>query len=283
MFEVDLHMHTTASDGRLTPTQMIELLASKGLKYVSITDHDSTEGLAEAIRAARVHPEMTLIPGTELSTEGPKGEVHVLAYYVDPGDSELQRTLADFRQKREERGRLMVEKLTSLGMPITWERVRSFADGAVGRPHVARALLEKGYVSTVNEAFEKYLGRNGPAYVERDKLTTQEGIAIVVKAGALPVLAHPTYIEDLEGLLPSLREAGLVGMEVYYKGYERRQVEHLRNLADLYGLIPCGGSDYHAMHEAGEVEPGLVGPPRSTIERLAALKARGAAVKAPSA
>ena len=283
MFEVDLHLHTTFSDGRLTPTQMVDLVASRGLKYVSITDHDSTEGLTETLAAAGAHPGLTVIPGTELSTEGPKGEVHMLAYYVDPGDIELQRTLADFRKKREERGKLMVERLTGLGMPISWDRVLELADGgAVGRPHVARAMIERKYVATIQEAFDKYLGRKGPAYAERDKMTPQESIAIALKAGALPVLAHPTYIEDLDTLLPLLREAGLVGMEVYYKGYGRQQVDHLRRLADIYGLVPCGGSDYHANAETGEVEPGFVGPPRSTIERLAALKAKGSGAKAAS-
>lgn len=274
MFEVDLHLHTTFSDGRLTPTQLVNLLAAKGLEYAAITDHDSTEGLAEGLAAAAAHPGLTIIPGTELSTEGPGGEVHILAYYVDPRDAELQATLAGFRANRHKRGMTIVEKLAALGMPISWERVLEIANGgSVGRPHVAQAMMERGYVATVREAFDKYLGRHGPAYAERDKMTPQEAVAIALKAGALPVLAHPTYVEGLDSLLPSLRQAGLAGIEVYYKGYDRGQVERLRNMAQLYGLIPCGGSDYHANGEAGEVEPGLVGPPRSTIEKLAALRA----------
>lgn len=274
MFEVDLHLHTTFSDGRLTPTQLIDLLASRGLKYVAVTDHDSTEGLSEAFAAAAKHPEMTLIPGMELSTEAPGGECHILAYYLDPQDKDLQESLAGFRSNRDKRGRRIVDRLSELGMPVSWERVLEFSDGgSVGRPHVARAMMERGYVASTQEAFDRYLGRNGPAYAERDKMTPQEGVVLALKAGALPVLAHPTYVEGLDTLVPSLKEAGLVGIEVYYKGYDRKQVDMLRRIADLYSLIPCGGSDYHATGEAGEVAPGLVGPPPSTIKQLAALKA----------
>lgn len=283
-FEVDLHMHTTFSDGRLSPTQLVDLVASRGVKYASITDHDSTEGLSEALAAAQRHPGFTLIPGTELSTEGPGGEVHVLAYYVDPMDAELQQILAGFRAKRETRGRQILERLAALGMPLSWVRVLEFADGgSVGRPHVARAMIERKYVATIQEAFDKYLSRNGPAYAERDKMTPHEAVAIALKAGALPVLAHPTYVEGLDTLLPSLKEAGLVGLEVYYKGYGHRQVDALKHRAQQYDLIPCGGSDYHANGEAGEVEPGFVGPPRSTIERLAEMKAQRSQGNGPAA
>ncbi|MBF8299094.1 MAG: putative metal-dependent phosphoesterase family [Dehalococcoidia bacterium] len=275
MAEVDLHLHTTFSDGRLTPTQLIQLLASKDLKYVAVTDHDSTEGLPEALSAAKAFPAMTVIPGMELSTEAPGGECHILCYYVDPQDKELQQSLATFRGNRKDRGRLIVERLAALGMPVSWERVLALSDGgSVGRPHIARAMIERGYVATIQEAFDKYLGRNGPAYAERDKMTPQEGVALALKAGALPVLAHPTYVEGLDTLVPALKEAGLVGMEVYYKGYDQKQVGTLRRMAELYNLIPCGGSDYHATGEAGEVEPGLVGPPMSTMRRLEALKER---------
>ncbi len=275
MFEVDLHLHTTFSDGRLTPTQLIDLLASRGLKHVAVTDHDSTEGLAEAFAAAARHPELNLIPGMELSTEAPGGECHILAYYLDPQDKDLQQSLAGFRGNRENRGRRIVDRLTELGMPVSWDRVLEFSDGgSAGRPHIARAMMERGYVASTQEAFDKYLGRHGPAYAERDKMTPQEGVALALRAGALPVLAHPTYVDGLDTLVPSLKEAGLVGMEVYYTGYDRKQVGMLRRLADLHNRIPCGGSDFHATREAGEVEPGLVGPPLSTIKQLSALKAQ---------
>jgi predicted metal-dependent phosphoesterase TrpH len=273
MAEVDLHLHTTFSDGRLTPTQLIDLLASRGLRYISVTDHDSTEGLAEAARAAQAHPGLTLIPGTEISTDAPGGECHILAYFVDTQNEGFRKKLSTFREDRVRRGQEMVEKLASLGKHISWERVKEFAgDGSVGRPHVARALVERGYVATMAEAFDRYLGKGCPAYVERRKVTPEEGIALAREAGGLPVLAHPSYVEGLDALVPSLKEAGLVGMEVYYKGYDERQVRALKAMADLYGLVPCGGSDFHANGERDEVQPGRVGPPVSTIEKLAALR-----------
>ena len=274
MFEVDLHMHTTHSDGRLTPTQLVDLVASRGIKVFAITDHDSTEGLGEAFQAAAKYPVLTLIPGVEMSTDTSNSEVHILAYYVDPNDPAFQRSLARFRDARLDRGYRMVEKLAALGMPISFDRVLEFAQGgAVGRPHIARVMVEQGHVTSTQEAFDKYLGRDGPAYAEREKLTPEEAVAMALEVGALPVLAHPGVTKDLESVLPSLKQAGLVGMEVYYGGYDDKLVRSLESLAVQYDLIPCGGSDYHAMGHPGETEPGHAGPPLSTAERLAALRA----------
>ena len=171
MITVDLHMHTTASDGRLTPTELVNLANQKGLKTISITDHDSTEGLEEALLAAASFPELTIIPGIELSTDIPGDEIHMLAYFIKYQDPLVQETLKHFREGRLDRAKKMVEKLCDLGIEIEWERVQSIAgDASVGRPHIALALLEKGYISNTNEAFDKYIGRNGPAYAERKKL-----------------------------------------------------------------------------------------------------------------
>ena len=274
MFEVDLHMHTIHSDGRLTPTELIDLVASRGLKVVAITDHDSTEGLGEAFQAAAKYPGLTLIPGVEMSTDTSDSEVHVLAYYVDPNDHAFQQSLAGFRDARLDRGLRTAEKLAALGMPISFDRVLEFAQGgAVGRPHIARVMVEQGHVSSTQEAFDKYLGRDGPAYAEREKLKPEEAITMALEVGALPVLAHPGFINDLERTLPSLKQAGLVGMEVYYGGYDDKLVRSLKSLAVQYDLVPCGGTDYHAMGYPGEIEPGHGGPPMSTAERLAALRA----------
>ena len=281
MAEVDLHLHTTCSDGRLTPTQLVDLVASRGLKVVAITDHDSTEGLNEALDAAGKHPQLDLICGVEMSTDVPDGEIHILAYYVDRTDSDFQSTLTRFRESRLERGRGMVEKLSQLGMPISWERVLELAEGAVGRPHIALAMMEKGYVSSTQEAFASYLGRNGPAYVEREKLTPEEAVQLALQVGSLPVLAHPGDIVELERQIVAMKDAGLVGMEVYYGGYTAERVSFLLELARRYDLVPCGGSDYHAMGYANEVEPGSVGPPISTSQRLAGLKAEQVWRRAP--
>ena len=271
MADVDLHMHTTRSDGRLTPTELVELVASRGVKTFAITDHDTTEGLEEAAAAVAKHPDMTMIEGVELSTDIRGSEVHILCYFVDKSDERFQAKLAEFREGRYARGKGMVEKLTELGLPLSWDRVLEIAgDASVGRPHVARALIEAGYISTNQEAFDKYIGRDGPAYVEREKLTPEEAIALGVSNGAVAVLAHPVYVKGVEDVLPSMKEAGLKGMEVHYSTFSSQDEQRFKNLARAHGLIPCGGSDYHGIHD-DERLPGDAGPPQSSVEALRAL------------
>ncbi len=274
---VDLHLHTTASDGRLTPTELVHLLARQGLQVAAITDHDSTEGLAEAYEAAKAYPQLTLIPGIELSTDIPGTEVHVLAYFINYDNEDVQETLREFRQGRLHRAMGMVNKLRELGLEIEWQRVQEIAgDGAVGRPHVAQALLEGGYISEQKEAFTKYIGRNGPAYVERQKLTPREATELIIQWGGVPVLAHPSWVADLEPTLEDLKEAGLEGMEVYYAKYSEELIRELGETASRQGLLPCGGSDYHAVGNPGEPLPGSMGPPLEIAERLEELATKRA-------
>lgn len=273
---VDLHLHTTASDGRLTPAQLIALVAARGLRVIAVTDHDTTEGLPGAIEAARAYPPLTLIPGVELSTDVPGGEIHVLGYFVDRRNSDFEAFLARMRDSRVDRGRRMVEKLADLGMPVPWERVLELAQGgAVGRPHIAQAMVEKGYVASIQEAFNRYIGRNGPAYAEREKLTPEEAVRFLARTGALPVLAHPGEISDLDEVAAELKQAGLVGIEVHYNGYSPEQVDRLARVAAAHGLLPCGGTDYHALGHEGESEPGTAGPPMEVAERLLAMARAG--------
>ncbi len=268
-FTVDLHLHTTASDGTLTPTQLVKLLAENGLKLIAITDHDSLEGIPEAKAELVKHPGMTLIPGVEISADIDDSEVHVLGYHLDENNPELQKVLAHFRKGREGRGEKMVAKLNEMGFAITWERVVELAQGgAIARPHVARALLEKGYITELREAFDKYIGRGGPAYVSREKMSPADSVELISKFGGIPVLAHPTYTKDPESLVASLVPKGLAGMEVYYKNYNEETVNWLHDIAKRHGLLALGGSDYHASHESDEVEPGLVGPPAENGQRL---------------
>ena len=271
MVQVDLHLHTTCSDGRLTPTQLVDLVGKRGLQVVAITDHDSTEGLTEVMEASKRFPQPSIIPGIELSTDIPGNEIHVLGYFIRYSDEKFQRTLKEFRDGRVDREREMVDKLADLGLPVEWERVLELANGAVGRPHIAQAMVEKGYITYPQEAFIKHLGRNGLAYAERAKLTPSEAVGLIIGVGGLPVLAHPREVDDVESLLPELKAAGLVGMEVYYGTYTPSEVKTLAALAAREGLVPCGGSDYHALGTPGEVEPGSVGPPMETVERLYAL------------
>lgn len=286
MIEVDLHLHTTASDGTLTPTQLVHLCAERGLRVICISDHDTTNGLPEALQAAAAYPELTIIPGIELSTDIPGSEIHILGYFVDHYDEHLQSILNDFRDGRRSRGRQMVQNLNAMGVTISWERVQEIAgDASIGRPHIAQALVEGGYVQYPKDAFDKYIGRNGPAYADRVKLTPADAVRLLLDRGALPVMAHPTYsasksdrgaVSSLPGILADLTAAGLVGMEVYYGDYTPEQVKWLRGLADDFGLIPCGGSDYHASGNPGEPQPGSVGPPMSSVDALNALRATAA-------
>lgn len=272
---VDLHLHTTASDGRLTPAQLVRRAGRKGMRVIAVTDHDSTEGLVEAYDAGKEFPDLRIIPGIELSTDVPSGEIHMLGYFLDWKNPELQAILAQSRDARADRGRRMVEKLNDLGMRITWERVKEIAgDAAVGRPHVAQALLEQGYINTFAEAFDLYIGRNGPAYAEREKLTPVESVQMVARLGGFAAVAHPRDIPNLEDALPELVEAGLAGIESYYYGYDREYVEYLVSLADRYRIIPTGGSDCHGIPGGAGGDVGEVDVPMSTADRMFALAER---------
>ena len=275
---VDLHMHTTASDGRLTPTELVELAAAKGLRTISVSDHDTTAGLVEAQRAVDRIPGMRLIPGIELSCDVPGGEVHMLGYFMDVADSGFQEMLAGFREGRLARGEGMVRKLAEFGMEIEWERVLEIAgDASVGRPHVAQALVEKGYFPEPSEAFREYLGRNGKAYVERAKLTPPDAVKLLNDVGGVAVFAHPWFErrgnepepeQSLIETVEELKAAGLHGMEVHYAMYDAATVDWLADVARAYDLIPCGGSDYHHSGNSREPLPGVNGPPMVTVERL---------------
>ena len=269
--EVDLHLHTLASDGRLTPTQLVQLAASQGLRTISVSDHDTTDGLAEAIESAKDYPDLRIIPGIELSADVPGDEVHVLGYFIDPEDTALQSELTRFREGRMGRAKAMVDKLGNLGIQVEWERVQHFAgDGAVGRPHIALALVEAGYCKEPKDAFPEYLGRNGLAYVERVKLTPAQAVGMIQSAGGVAVLAHPAYMNDMEAGIANLAGAGLVGMEVHYAKYREDTIRQLARLAREYDLIPCGGSDYHGLGNSDECLPGENGPPMESVERLEA-------------
>lgn len=275
---VDLHLHTTASDGRLTPTELVELTASKGLRTISVSDHDTTAGLEEAQRAVNRVPGMRLIPGIELSCDVPGGEVHMLGYFMDIEDAGFQEMLAGFREGRLARGEGMVRKLAEFGMEIEWERVLEIAgDASVGRPHIAQALVEKGYFAEPSDAFREYLGRNGKAYVERSKLTPPDAVKLLNDVGGVAVFAHPWFErrgnepepeQSLIQTVEELKAAGLHGMEVHYAMYDEATVDWLADVARAYDLIPCGGSDYHHSGNSREPLPGVNGPSMETVERL---------------
>lgn len=259
MAKADFHNHSTASDGKLTPTQLVDLAVANGVRILALTDHDSTEGIAEARAAASKHEGFYLLPGVELSTDIEGDEVHVLGYFSDEQlrNEDLQAELNRFRAGRFERGRQMVEKLNAIGKPVTWERVLEIAgEASVGRPHVAQALLEAGHVSSIPEAFELYIGRDGPAYAEREKMTPVQAVETLHRYGAPAVMAHPTYTKTADVVLPELASVGINGMEVYYRDYDAVTVDRLARKARELGILPLGGSDYHALNNPGEREPG---------------------------
>ena len=268
----DLHLHTTASDGRLTPIEIVRLARRQGIEVIAITDHDSVEGVAAALAEARSFVFPLVIPGVEISTEVPHGEVHILGYFVDHTDPKLNETLKKLRCSRRGRAQRMVARLRDLGINIEWERVQELAgDASIGRPHIAQAMLERGYIGSIKEAFVKYIGRYGPAYVEREKMTPVEVVELVIRAHGLPVLAHPADIEGLETFLLELERAGLIGIEAYYDGYTPDIVQRLVAIAEGHGLIPCGGSDYHGLGSEKETMLGDIDIPAESVEHLISL------------
>ncbi len=272
MGRVDLHVHSTASDGRLTPAEVIGEAAAQGLSYIALADHDSVAGIAAALAAAESFPGLTVIPGIEISTDIPQGEVHILGYFIDYTDPELLAKLEDFRNSRLRRAEKMVAKLEGLGVHIEWQRVREIAGSStIGRPHIAQAMMEKDYVPSFQEAFDKYLGHGKPAYVEREKMLPAEAAGIIVKAGGLPVLAHPLTIIKPEAMVLELIPAGLVGIEAYYKGYSAEEVQSLVALAQKHNLIATGGSDFHGIEPDEETAIGGTDVPLKAAERLIAL------------
>ncbi len=266
---IDLHAHTSASDGRYRPAELVALAAEKGLEALAVTDHDTLDGLPEALEAAADFPALRLIGGIEISSHSPGSEVHILGYFIRLQDAELLNHLALMRSSRTERAGAMVEKLRGLGFDISLERVREIAgEGNLGRPHIAQALLEKGYVSSLQEVFTLYLGQGCAAYVDRHKLSPAEAVSLITRAGGLAVLAHPTTVGNLFELVPRLKAAGLAGLEVYYKDYARERRQELLRYSRRRRLIATGGSDFHGIDEASEVMLGAAGVPAQALEEL---------------
>ena len=273
--KADLHLHTTASDGVVSPREIVRKASELGLEVIAITDHDTVDGVPDAIDEAGHYPGLLVIPGVEINTDLPGGEAHVLGYYMDCNDSEFTRALSELRDSRRERARKILAKLADMGIPVGWEEVvEQAAGGAIGRPHIARAMQERGYVASLRGAFAGYLGRNAPAYVERKRLGAVEAVELVVKAGGLAVLAHPADIENLEALILQLKRAGLAGIEIYYANYSPATIERLQALAKTYDLIASGGSDYHGLDKSIGTSIGSVDLPRDVVEQLVSLGER---------
>ena len=244
---VDLHSHTTASDGALTPRELVRLAARNRVRVLAVTDHDSTDGLPEAIDEAARHG-IEIVPGLEINTDVPGAEVHVLGYYVDWGADWFQDFLREQRAERTARVHRIVERLTELGIPLTADEVFAICqEGSPGRPHVAQAMVNRGYVKSVREAFDRWLRTGGPANVPRRRLTPVDAVAVIRRAEGVPVLAHPG-LADRDAMIPELVAAGLAGIETYYPEHSVAQVNAYRELCDRLHLVATGGSDYHGSH-----------------------------------
>jgi len=252
----DLHLHTTASDGSFRPAEVVALAEGKGFAVISITDHDTVDGLEEALQEGQKRG-IEVIPGIELSTLYGDLEVHILGYYIDREDKQLRSLLRRFIESRKTRAFKMIEKLNEMGIDITAERVKELAGSEfVGRPHIAKAMVEKGYISEVSEAFtEDYIGRGGRAYVERFKLSPEEAIGLILDIGGVPVLAHPGYLSSGEslddGMIGRFVESGLKGIEVFYSKHTEKQTQYYMDIAKRYRLLVTGGSDCHGHNGDG--------------------------------
>ena len=271
---VDLHTHSTASDGIYAPAELLHRAKDSELRVLALNDHDSTGGLQEAAQVAG-KLDIDFIPGIENNTDVAGGEVHVLGYFLEYERPAFQGVLKVLRDTRVQRGQRMVELLNEQGIAISWERVREIARGSVGRPHVAQALREAGYVHSIGEAFDKYIGKGCYAYVPRYKLTAVDAVHFIASANGLPVIAHPLELPGLAELrnwLPELCEAGLVGLETYYGPYTDEEMQVLRALADKYQLIPTGGSDFHGPG----IHPTPLGGKHVPYEAVERLKAEAA-------
>jgi hypothetical protein len=253
----------------LSPAELVNLARQRNLEVIAITDHDSVGGINEAWEEAGREPAITVIPGVEINTDLASGELHILGYFIDYRDANLGLALEKIRESRVGRAQKMVERLRELGALIEWSRVQDLAHGeSICRPHIAQALLEKGFVGSEREAFDKYIGRNGPAYVEREKIQPSDAVRMIKSANGLPVLAHPADIKDLNNLIIELKEAGLVGLEAYYGQYDANAVRRMAGLAEEHGLLTTGGSDYHHFGDDREVPLGSVDIPEYSIRSL---------------
>jgi 3',5'-nucleoside bisphosphate phosphatase len=253
---IDLHTHSTASDGTLSPTELIQAAKNADLEAIALTDHDTTGGLEEAAVAAQAVG-MEFIPGCELSVVSQNGNMHILGYWIPVGPSELSVTLRFLRDRRHDRNHLIMAKLKALGLDISYDDVLAVSGGdAVGRPHIAQVMLAKGYIREINEAFKDYLGSEGKAYVPKEKLGPRRAIELLKSVGATVVLAHPFLLglegPDLRGVLKQLKEFGLDGIEALYTLHRPHQTRLYLDIARDLDLLVTGGSDFH-----GAVKPNV--------------------------
>jgi predicted metal-dependent phosphoesterase TrpH len=252
---IDLHIHSTASDGTHAPQEIVAMAAKLGLQAIAITDHDTLDGSRQAFTCDKP-TSLSLLSGIEISVQAPaycniKGSLHILGYGIDPEDPPLLQALKKFQTIRKERILRIVDRMNQLGTPLTVQLVKDEAgNGTPGRPHVASAMVKAGYAKDINDAFDRYLGNGKPACIEKARMKCEKAFDLIHSAGGIPVLAHPYLIpcrtqDDLERLVKNLCDLGLKGLEIYYPQHTPEGIAHYLQLADKYGLLVTGGTDFH--------------------------------------
>ncbi|MBQ8198831.1 MAG: PHP domain-containing protein [Lachnospiraceae bacterium] len=261
MKSVDLHVHSNKSDGTFAPSDLVTLALSKGLSAFALTDHDTTEGIDEALAAASAArargADIEVIPGIEFSTEYEGKDIHIVGIDIDYKSDAFQKYLKNFQDSRDNRNRKMCIKLAEHGVDITYEKLRAeYPDSVLTRAHYAKYMLEHGAVKSMSEAFDRYIGDRAPCFLPREKVTPSQAVTLILESGGIPILAHPIlyHMSDarLDKLVATLKEDGLVGIEAIYSTYNQAEERQIRKLADKYDLRISGGSDFH-----GGTKPGL--------------------------
>ncbi|MBN1329711.1 MAG: PHP domain-containing protein [Candidatus Heimdallarchaeota archaeon] len=252
---IDLHIHTTASDGTFSPNQVVKIASQLKLKAIAITDHDTVKGIEEALEAAKSE-DIEIISGIEFSTEINNESIHIVGLFVDHKNLELKKLTYEILNAREIRAQKIIEKVNELniGPKITLEEVKEISNGVIGRPHIGEIMVKKGYAKSQNQVFTNFLRRNGPAYVPRFKLSPKEAIQFLCKIKAIPILAHPGYISpeiQIDEFIKDLATDGLAGIEVYYPTHTKENVKLFKELAKKYHLLESGGSDCHGLLNDG--------------------------------
>ena len=268
---VDLHLHTKASDGALAPDELVELASNLSLSTISVTDHDSVEGIDQAISAGKRRG-VEVIPGVEMSSDLGGKDIHILGYLIDHHDPKLTQILKSLRESRHDRALKMVDRLREMGLEIYLKDVVEMADkGALGRAHIAKVLLKKGYIHDIQEAFDRYIGRNAPGYVGKEAYSAAEIIEIIRKVSGVAVLAHPG-ISGVDDNIPEFVRAGLQGLEAYHSEHTPEQTKFYLGMAEELGIIVTGGSDCHGLGSSRGLIIGSVYVPDKCVDDLKRLK-----------
>lgn len=252
----DLHVHTIFSDGRFTPEQIIDLASRKGIDGIAITDHDTIQGIESAINYSKAINSISVVPGIEFGLIHDDAEVHILGYFIDYKSKKLAKVIDKLANNRNTRGIRIINRINELGMELTLNEVNAFAKKNIGRPHIAMAMVKRGYVKSIEVAFDKWLNRGKPAYIERDSFKLNEIIDLIHKTGGLAVLAHPGILKD-ERVIQHSVNLGIDGLEIIHPKHSKDDIKKLINISKKYGLIMTGGSDCHGIITNGKYLLGM--------------------------